>query len=83
MRDKQFTYFSRSYNNTPSLEAWWYDEKYRDWSLELLYFKTDDKYVRQDTDEYFGMLVYPDEKGFNGVEITDKEFHKLIGGYLI
>lgn len=63
-----------------SLEMWSYDEKYKTWDLEGLYFEIDGEYVEQDIDEYFGMLVYPDNELFVGLEITEEEFNKLIGG---
>nr|DAQ63843.1 MAG TPA: hypothetical protein [Caudoviricetes sp.] len=75
-------YFDSSYYvneiDTPSLEVWSYDKKYKTWDLEGLYFEIDGEYVEQDIDEYFGMLVYPDNELFVGIEITEKEFNKLI-----
>lgn len=78
-------YYDSSYYanevETQSLEVWSYDEKYKTWDLEQLYFEIDGEYVEQDIDEYFGMLLYPDDECFVGLEMTAEEFNKLIGGF--
>lgn len=81
---KELRYFDSSFYDeeieTPSLEVWWYDEKYECWELEQLYFEIDDEYIEQDIDNVFEMMLNPSDVGHMGVEISEKEFNKMLGG---
>lgn len=64
-----------------SLEVWSYDEEHECWDLEQMYFEIDDEYVEQDVDDVVGMMLSPNNTMFVGIEISEEQFNKMLGGF--